>query len=173
MEESQSFVVPDEKHRRAAIGSFGDMRNTKKIFRAILPFFDPISEPKEGEWLDENLETGQTYTQYKKSLINMKSPENYTIYIQPCEKNMNTDLLDVLIKFVACYFPGMAVKSRPPFNIVEGNIEVRSHQKYGIQYNASHILKYLEKIIPKDAYCIIGVLMTDLYPNEDTSFGKS
>ncbi len=171
MEESQSFVVPNEKHRRAALGSFGDMRNTKKIFRAIIPFFEPIPEPKEGEWLDDNYETGQTFSEYKKSLINMKSPENQTIYIQPCEKNMNSSLLDSLVKFVSCYFAGMAVRVRPAFNIVEGNIEIRSHQRYNIQYNASHILKYLEKMIPKDAYCIIGVLMTDLYPNESTSFG--
>lgn len=34
------------------------------------------------------------------------------------------------------------------------------------QYNAKSILIEMEKKLPKDAFCIIGITLTDLYPRD-------
>ena len=38
------------------------------------------------------------------------------------------------------------------------------------QFNARDILTVLKKKLPPDAFCLIGVCMTDLYPREEWNF---
>ena len=40
-----------------------------------------------------------------------------------------------------------------------------------IQYHAGQILGHLEKDLPVDCYCLIGLMMSDIYPSEDWNFG--
>lgn len=38
------------------------------------------------------------------------------------------------------------------------------------QYHAGDLLNYLEKIRPKDAFCLVGFLISDIYPKEEWNF---
>lgn len=172
METNQKFRVPDDKARKYALGKFGDMINSKKLFKALTPFFEPIPEPRSGDWLDKHSELGQTYFEFKNSERPEKSMEKDTIYIVPLEEKMDPNLIEVLYYYVLAFYHSMKVKMLPPIDITKCKITTRIYKGH-FQYNASEILKFLQKKLPSDGFCIVGILMTDLYPKEGKNFGKT
>lgn len=46
----------------------------------------------------------------------------------------------------------------------------RRKNYYGNQYLAQDILAYMEKRVPKDAYCVMGITLNDIYPGENWNF---
>lgn len=103
-----------------------------------------------------------------------KSNQN-VIYIYPLEQFSEENptkcpSLTVLIKFLQAFYCGVEVKalnssltkSAPQFTTrMNGSV---------MQYKTGDILNYLKKIIPKDAYCVLGLTMVDLYPDESWNF---
>lgn len=48
----QYFKVPDAETRRLAIGSLPGMPfRIKKALEKVIPYFDPVNKPKQGDWL--------------------------------------------------------------------------------------------------------------------------
>jgi len=66
MQKAVTFIVPDEKRQKAAIGLFEDDKSLEKAFESIFPFFNPIPKPKAGDWLADHKESGQSFESYKK-----------------------------------------------------------------------------------------------------------
>jgi archaemetzincin len=50
-----------------------------------------------------------------------------------------------------------------------GQIKKRKNV-YGDQYLAQDILAYMEKRVPKDAYCVMGITLKDIYPGDSWNF---
>lgn len=169
------FKVPDEKLRMSAIGSLaGTPIKVKKALQSIIPFFSPIPKPKPSDWLWEHDEDGQTYESYKNYPINWISPPKNVIYIQPLEKEIDEDFVKKLQLFCEAFYHGIQVKVRPSLDVKKLEIDNRINDYTGkIQYNAKKILKKLQNKIPSDCYCLIGILLSDLYPQDEWNFGKS
>ncbi len=65
----------------------------------------------------------------------------------------------------------MLVKRLP---VIDFEKELRNIKKregyYSDQYLAQDILAFMEKQVPKDAYCVMGVTIHDIYPGDSWLF---
>ncbi|XP_053385165.1 archaemetzincin-2-like isoform X1 [Mercenaria mercenaria] len=115
-------------------------------------------------------------------------PEKRTIYIQPvdnfpnfiadCEMHMKSfgssfDFFALLKTFTEIYFDGLSVNLLPNIFLMQSkwNIKSRLHHKTGQkQYFVRDFYETLQKVMPSDGFCIMGISWTDLYPTEDLNF---
>ena len=69
------------------------------------------------------------------------------------------------------FYPTLHVKCSPVVNFETelGSIKKRK-EAYGDQYLAQDILAYMEKRVPKDAYCVMGIALKDIYPGDTWDF---
>lgn len=169
-----SLTMPTSEKLIAALGRFKSAESEhEEYYRKLMGLFDPIAKPKPGDWLSEHKESGQTFEQFAKSDFRRVRQNQKTIYVQPLEKEISSDMINTFEKFLTAYFPGMIIKINPPIALekeksVAWRINDYSNKK---QYNASDILKFLRSKVPKDSYCTIGCTMTDLYPQDSWNFG--
>jgi archaemetzincin len=168
----KKFQIPDEKTRRDAIGSLlGASTLLKKALEVIIPLFKPVPKPNSGDWLASHHEDGQTYEEYASQPKNIVSDKRKTIYIQPVEENIDKDFVENLRKFTKAYYFGLETKVLPTLDLAKLKVGSRINDYSGkLQYNASHILRGLEGKLPSDAYCMIAVCLTDLYPRDEWNF---
>ena len=54
--------------------------------------------------------------------------------------------------------------------VTECNITLRQNRCGTLQLNASDIINNLALFKPKDAYCLLGITNTDIYPQENWDF---
>ncbi len=167
------FKVPDEKQRLSAVGSLaGTPIRMKKALQVVIPLFNPISKPEPSDWLWEHDEDGQTYDVYKTYPINWIKPPKNVIYIQALEKRIEGEFIGKLKEFCEAFYYGVEVKIRKSVDVdslgIKNRINDYTNNK---QYHAGEILKSLEKNIPADCYCLIGLMMTDIYPKEEWNYG--
>ena len=168
------FKVPDEKLRLNAVGSLaGTHIKMKKALQVILPLFYPIPEPGPSDWLWEHDEDGQTYDTYKTLPINWIKPPKNVIYIQALEKEISPEFIGKLRKFCQAFYFGVEVKIKKSIDVEKLGVTKRINDYTGkIQYHAGDILKKLEKNALGDCYCLIGLMMSDIYPREEWNFGS-
>ena len=174
MQSKISFQVPDEQKRQKAIGSLqGTSCLYSEAIKAIIPLFKPIPNPKASDWLVEHKETGQTFEGYSKGVHNKVTVNRNTIYIQPLEDSIDQEFLETLKLFILAYYKGMNVKIKELLNVKKIGVESRVNEySKKLQYNAGQILERIENHVPEDAYCLIAVCMTDLYPRDAWNFGN-
>ena len=60
-----------------------DLPAIRAAGRSIAPLHEPIAPTKEGDWLDEHDEPGQSFDEYRRSDPVMPVGERTTIYLQP------------------------------------------------------------------------------------------
>jgi archaemetzincin len=95
-----------------------------------------------------------------------------TIYIQPLEDEISKDFIKILEEFCQAFYTGVIVKILPTIDVAKLKITSRTNEySNNKQYLASEILSKLQHKLPKDAYCLIGVMLTDIYPREEWNFG--
>ena len=102
--EKHSFQVP-AKERQTAIGSFAGVPfSIKKFFSNPEEIWEPKSVPKEGDWLANHQEEGQTFYAFvTTSAMDLTSAKN-VICILPLEKDIPKDLLNNCQKMCKAYF---------------------------------------------------------------------
>ena len=167
----QRFAPPEEDERKAAVGSMARLSSTlQSAFDPQSDSFAPIPKPGPSDWLANISEAGQTYAQYLRSDPNRPNNRRTTIYLQPLgdfppEKAPD---LDRLAEFARAYFD-MPI-SVLPVQPVQG-LPVRSRpRETGRQILSGDVLEWLKPRIPSDAYCLLAVTMTDLYPDPKWNF---
>jgi archaemetzincin len=134
--------------------------------------FHPLPEPQAGDWLSMHEEPGQTLKQFLRSDRNNPSGKQNKIYLQPIEKfdKRNGPSLEMLKEFTKKYFSMPVVvlsTAEVDTNEYTSRINPLSGNK---QYYAPDILEYLDIILPADAFCILAITMTDLYPDPSWNF---
>ena len=166
------FKVPDEKDREMAVGILaGYPIKVKKALPAIMPMFHSIPTPKEGDWLWENDEDGQTFNAYECARKNNFTSEKRVIYIYPLELDIKTDFLKMLKKFLSAYYLGVTFKIKKAIDITKRDLITReSVVTKKIQYNGPSIMNVVQKDLPNDAYGMMCVLFKDIY-NKDVEDG--
>jgi archaemetzincin len=164
------FKPPGEKERIAAIGPVDYL---PAPFRRLLEpsGFEAIHAPGPLDWLAAHPEPGQTVGQFLRSHPNFPSAQHRTIYLQPLEHfPPDGPALPQLKAFTEAYF-SMPVKVLPVLtrgmDKVTTRINSSTHQ---IQLFTQDILTLLQRSLPADAYCLLGITLRDLYPDPYWNF---
>lgn len=170
------FKVPLPSELESAMGLAGESILFKKmISKKYEQFYDTIKAPDIGDWLMNHKEYGQTYTEYIRSGIVQVEPNRDSIYIAPLSFNpneiMDQDFITNVYLFCEAYFYGMKVRLIE-INSDFNDVERQTHQDGSMQINAEKFMCKLSREIPEDAFCLIGLLDTDLYSETMEKNGK-
>ena len=157
--------------------ALGDLINGEdKLFysKEIIEHFGPLPIAGPSDWLTSHPETGQTYEEYTQGRNNEITPSKNVIYLLPLyinnEKKQNGEENELISKLsiVMKIFYQLDVKILPKFQITE-NVQTRIHFN-ALQLNTKDILNEMEKLLPKDAYCMLSFTNIDLYPSESWNY---
>ncbi len=164
---------PTRKPATFATEAIGDVSKLTPPVRRML---DPVGftergKPQPGEWMYEHREKPQTFDAYTRSKPNMPYPGKNTIYLLPIgEFPADAPSLEAMQKIVHAYFT-LEVKLLPPVPLAAVVAKQRIHGgTKKPQLLAPDVLAWLEKQLPADAYALMAVTMTDLYPEESWNF---
>ena len=142
----------------------------KKILKTADNYHNPVSEPEEGDWLLSQSESGQTFSKFLSDNKNNVSKKRKTIYINPLQ-NMSQDFLNNCLIYCQSFFYPMQVKLINLASLKSLHIESRINEfTKKIQYNAGEINDKISNYVPKDAHCVISILLDDLYPSKEWNF---
>ena len=128
--------------------------------------------PGASDWLAQHNEPGQTFTQYLRSSPNLPNKEKNVLYIQPLgdfPKETTPDLQTLLEYTKAYYYPMKVVMQQTiPAEKVKATKRVNGGRG---QWLTRDILNQLySEYLPEDAYSVLAVTMTDLYPKPEWNF---
>lgn len=166
-----AFEVPAKPQRVSAAGSLLSL--DVKLRRAFGDGgeYEAKKEPGGLDWLGSHEEPGQTYDQYLASRPNIPGAVRKKLYILPIggfEKGIAPDL-EQLKSYTAAYFHPMPVEMLPV--VADKDVTATERVNGGKkQWKSTDILDWLPKKLPADAYAMIAVTMTDLYPDEGWNF---
>ncbi|MGC6466069.1 MAG: archaemetzincin [Akkermansiaceae bacterium] len=167
-----AFKPPSKEAREKAIGPTAYL--STKMRRAVTPGdeFKPIPKPGFGDWLSSHPEPGQTFPQFVASNPNKPGAQGRKfIYLQPIGAFPDSaPKLTTLKSYLEAYFHPMQVKMAPAFDALTNPGIKRRGEKNRLQLNCVDLLDTLQRRVPRDAYVVMGVTMTDLYPSPDWNF---
>ena len=169
---ASQFTPPTRAQQLAAIGLTKGL--PLPLQRALEPRddFQNLPEPDPDDWLASHPEAGQTFDQFTRSLPNRPDNHRSKLYLQPLDRfnDTNAPSLDQLLQFTAAFFM-MEVVVLPPSDLAQNHIRSRQNPWTGQrQLLTSDILDALQARLPKDAFALLGITMTDLYPEPSWNF---
>lgn len=166
------FQPPNAQERSAAIGDLTSL--PPELQRAFEPGSDfaPMPPPGPRDWLAKYHEGGQTFAQFLKEEPNRPDHERHTIYLQPLGDFSveRAPSLKKLREFTEAYFT-LETKLLPELMIADDQITTRIREGTDRpQWFANDVLKLLEPQLPADAYCLLGITLTDLYSSQTPTY---
>ena len=147
--------------------------------------FSPIPTPGMNDWLANHREEGQTFDQWYEMLHrNVVDGERQVIYLLPilnqevesgsASEDTTHRFLQLLKTYTEVFFLGLEVYLLPIISSKVMGCKTRLHEVIrGVkreQILAGDVMAYIEGNMPRDAYCMVGVTMCDLYPEESWNF---
>jgi archaemetzincin len=166
------FTPPTSAQQLAAIGSTASLPATLR--RALEPGSDflPLPVPGPSDWLANHPEAGQTFEQFCRSQPNRPDKHRSKLYLQPLGSfNESAGAsLDQLRQFMSAFFM-MDVAVLPPLGLAQNRITTRRNPWTGqMQLLTGDILNLLGPRLPQNAFALLGVTMSDLYPDPSWNF---
>ncbi len=171
-ETTMRYTAPTSAQRLAAIGTTAGL--PEPLRRALEPRddFPPMTKPGPNDWLANHPEAGQTFKQFVSSRPNRPDRRRSKIYLQPLgnlDENEGPSL-NQLRRFTAAFFM-MEVVVLPPSDRTQHRITSRRNPYTGqIQLLTTDILSLLAARLPEDAFALLGITMSDLYPDPSWNF---
>ena len=167
------LVIPfPNKHDRA--GKVGDLSELppeqQHFFHEDLDLFE-VKRPAGGsDWLAHHHEEGQTFGQYLRFGANQPDQDQSVLYVLPLgEFTPEAPSLSSLGEFMSIYYAPLEVRFLDA--VPESEVKAKQRLNNGSkQWKSTDILKWMKPRLPQDAYAMIGVTMTDLYPDEKWNF---
>ena len=163
-----TFVKPKPANsREAAIGPTAG--EPLALQRALDPSrFTPLGAPGPNDWLASHVETGQSFNQFEHGDFNRPDQQRNRIYLQPLGTfGDDAPPLDLIRQYAAAFFMMDVVLLKP----VPVDPRIRSRINAGQrQLMTGDVLDRLHAHLPGDAFCILGITMIDLYPNDAWNF---
>jgi len=159
-------------HLRSAIGSAGDLSDRHRALFEATEHFTSKSNPVSDKWLARRHEPGQTFEQFRCGDAYWPEETRDTIYIQPIRQfdDESSPSLRLLEEFASAYC-GMSAESLPPLDISMSRFRSRVHPRSDRrQVLTTDIVDYLRRRLPDDAFCLMGVTGSDLYPKPSWNF---
>jgi archaemetzincin len=166
------FSPPTRAQQLAAIGPTQTLSPT--LQRALDPGdgFPPLPKPGDLDWLANHEEAGQTFAQFLDSQPRRPSARRKKLYLQPLgsfPQGKGVSLAE-LRRFTSAYFM-MDVSLLPPLDLSQSHITTRpSPQTHQPQMLTGDVLNLLYRRLPPDAFAMLGITMTDLYPGPDWNY---
>ncbi|KAM7066895.1 archaemetzincin-2 isoform 1-T5 [Molossus nigricans] len=154
-----------------------ERRLMNEAFQPASDLFGPITLHSQSDWITSHPEPPQDFEEFFNAPSRKTpSPEKRSIYIQCIGLLGNTRIIsEEYIKWLKGYceafFYGLTVRLLEPVPVSATRCSFRvndSTQK--LQIHAGHILKFLKRKKPEDAFCVVGITMIDLYPRDSWNF---
>ncbi len=166
------FFVAQPEEQLAAIGPTGALSFELQRAFEKTDAFDSMRPPRPGEWLAEFDETPQSWSDWYASRPNLPNDTRGVIYVQPIGafEPQRSPSLEVLKDHTTAFF-GLKTVVLPPVTVAK--VGARERVNPGTdrkQLLTSDILEWLSYRKPADAYCVIAVTMTDLFPKDSWNF---
>ena len=165
------FTPPDRAARLAA----ADAGSAPEALRPYMEdaLYEPLEKPQPGEWLAEQRESAQHVKDYRGSGSNLPDAKRKVLYLLPMgdfPKDGRTPDMEVLREYLGLFFC-MEAKLAPAVADNAAGATRRINPGTGKpQLLTTDILNWLPGKLPGDAYCMLAVTMTDLYPQESWNF---
>lgn len=169
---AMDFRPPGKAERLRAIGSTRGLPETLR--RAYDPGtdFDPVPDPKPGDWLAEHFERGQGFDDFVEEGLGRPDRVRNKIYLQPLGafKPERSPSVEILKEYAHAYF-GMEVEVLSVWDIQGAGFRTRINPwTQRQQVLTTDVLGRLKRRRPKDAFCILAMTMEDLYPHSTWNF---
>lgn len=142
--------------------------------------FSPIRLPKNGDWLRDHHEEGQSVARFisrSETYAQPHGPFN-TIALVIIGEGFSTALLAKLKKYISAFFM-LNVEIVGPYNVDQGDavkIQRRVHPDTGLQLFAGDCIQFCTSVVNQNrdlcrrTVCKMGVTMYDLTPREEWNF---
>merc|ERR1711907_20985 len=141
--------------------------------------FMPKRSPGPDDWLASTGAKdrgGQSFRQFCAAKKRCPTRERNTIYLLPlglCDKEdlpgPRVPESATLAWCVEAWFGGIRVVTLPPMRDI-AHFKQRIGDEGQVQLHCGDLHEYLKKVKPRDAFCIVGYTMVDLYPRESWNF---
>ncbi|MBO9730717.1 MAG: hypothetical protein J7623_18895 [Chitinophaga sp.] len=145
------------------------IRAQNNYFKAIAKNDIQLSPPKEGEWLFEHQEGGQTFEAYKKAKPVKPTPNRSVIYLLPVGEftALQQRALSLTREYVALFFQLETVLLKPiPDTSVPGRFQT-DH----LQLLAPYVLDtLLADQMPASGIALMAISAKDLYPKPSWNY---
>ncbi|XP_005992218.1 archaemetzincin-2 [Latimeria chalumnae] len=149
----------------------------EESFRPDSFLFKPISLHSKSDWILSHPEPKQDFEQFYSNLYRIApTAKKNVIYIQTIgsfgDSEISTKEYVLWLKdYCEVFYYGLPVKILEPVPVSETCCAFRINEhSLNLQIHAGDLLKYLKKKKPKDAFCIVGITMIDLYPEDSWNF---
>ncbi|GAA6100986.1 archaemetzincin-2 isoform X2 [Tachysurus ichikawai] len=168
--------------RKDLIEAFEQYSKEEKRFleKGLLPdsrFFTAITIHSESDWIPAHPQAPQDFQSfYSNPYRKTPDPGHKTIYIQTIGSfgdgaGVTEQYVEWLREYCEAFFYGLAVKLLPAVTIAATGCAFRVNSNTNnLQLHAGDLLVFLKKRKPKDAFCIVGVTVIDLYPKDSWNF---
>ncbi|XP_061471600.1 archaemetzincin-2 isoform X2 [Rhineura floridana] len=148
-----------------------------EAFQPASVLFKPITLHSESDWICSHPEPTQDFAQfYHDPCRKMPTPQKNRIYVQPIgsfgDSRVSTDVYMKWLKdYGEAFYYGLTVRILGPVPVSHTGCAFRVNEyTRNLQIHAGHLLNYLKKQKPSDAFCIVGIMMIDLYPKDSWNF---
>uniref|UniRef100_A0A7N9ATH5 Archaemetzincin-2 n=1 Tax=Mastacembelus armatus TaxID=205130 RepID=A0A7N9ATH5_9TELE len=139
--------------------------------------FQPITVHSDSDWIPAHPEERQDFESfYRDPYRKTPNASQNTIYIQTIgsfgEAGEQTDqYVEWLRQYCQAFFYGLSVKLLPAVSVAETRCSFRvNSNSHNLQILTGDLLRFLGNRKPKDAFCIVGITMIDLYPKDSWNF---
>jgi archaemetzincin len=170
---SMAFEPPDFEIRRAAVGDLSDLPVLlQRAFAPDASGFEAIPKPGPHDWLAVHHEPGQTFNDFKTSRPNRPTDIRRIIYLQPLGDfpGGRGPEIEKLREFAAAFF-ALDVKALAPVSLDAASFTMRRNPHTGnSQVLTTDVLAFLKRFMLTDAFCILAIMMEDLYPEPAWNF---
>ncbi|KAK3559033.1 hypothetical protein QTP86_000038 [Hemibagrus guttatus] len=168
--------------RKDLIEAYAQYSKEEKRFleEGLLPgssLFAAINIHSESDWIPAHPEALQDFQSfYSNPYRKTPDPSHKTIYIQTIGPfgdgaGMTEQYVEWLREYCEAFYYGLAVKFLPAVTIAATSCTFRVNSNTNnLQLHAGDLLGFLKKKKPKDAFCIVGITMIDLYPKDSWNF---
>ena len=146
----------------------------KKTTKQLKPINKLLGAPQPGQWLAQQKETGQSFSEYLRSRPLTLTPSRHTLYVQPIGKfnPSQQEIIKLSSEYLSIYFccPVKVLDSQS-----EDNIPATAKRIHPAQGNhqllTSYLLeKQLAPQLPADAFALIAFTASDLWPGDGWNF---
>jgi archaemetzincin len=166
------FIPPTHEQRITAAGLTSRLPELLRLALEPHDDFEPVPHPGPHDWLANHEERGQNFEQFVRSRPNRPDSRHQNLYLQPLYSvdESEAPALDRLQNFMAAFFM-TKVKVLPCLKLLPTDIAHRRNPVSGqMQLLTGDILSMLTKRIPEDAFALLGITLTDLYPDPKWNF---
>ncbi|XP_028674976.1 archaemetzincin-2 isoform X1 [Erpetoichthys calabaricus] len=155
----------------------GEQRLLEDCLRPDSTLFHPITLHSPSDWIISHPESTQDFEAFYKNPYR-KTPNKgrNTVYIQTVGSFGSSEdstrlYVEWLQEYCEAFYYGLAVRLLEPVSVSETACAFRINENTcNLQVHAGSLLHYLKKRKPKDAFCIVGITMIDLYPEDSWNF---